>query len=227
MSSGESFFNIADYVYIFFMLASSVFGFLKGLIRTLFSLFAWIGSGFISAAATPYVGKFLEGCVSDLIIRQLIASVGSYILCLILLTMVSYLMSDAVKKSVFGGLDRSLGLLFGFIRGLCIPTIVVITLLALNIPKKKFEIVNNSKISAFLYQSLDGMIPIFNIPALKKQDYKLLKKCSDCLQHKMNVEKEAKKAAMFKIVKPKHNGLSPKIIKKIMLNKHVRMRQKL
>lgn len=233
MNNGESFFNIVDYIYITIMLASSLFGLANGFTRTLFSLFSWIGSGFAAAAATPYVYEFLETHFSpDPMAGQLIASTSSYVICLILLTIVSYFISDAVKNSMFSGLDRSLGLLFGLIRGLCIPAAVVAVLIALEIPKEKFQIVYESKISTILYKGLDGLIPTLNIPNIKKENEEIFKKYYEHSQKKMQLkmEKEAKNAAIFKIKHPEHNSLGAKIKliegkKKITDNKKIRRRK--
>ena len=233
MNNGESFFNIVDYIYITIMLASSLFGLANGFTRTLFSLFSWIGSGFAAAAATPYVYEFLETHFSpDPMAGQLIASTSSYVICLILLTIVSYFISDAVKNSMFSGLDRSLGLLFGLIRGLCIPAGVVAVLIALEIPKEKFQIVDESKISTLLYKGLDGMIPTLDIPNIKKENEEVFKKYYEHSQKKMQLkmEKEAKNAAIFKIKHPEHHSLGTKIKiiegkKKIIDNKKIRRRK--
>ncbi len=233
MNNGESFFNIVDYIYITIMLASSLFGLANGFTRTLFSLFSWVGSGFAAAAATPYVYEFLETHFSpDPMAGQLIASTSSYVICLILLTIVSYFISDAVKNSMFSGLDRSLGLLFGLIRGLCIPAGVVAVLIALEIPKEKFQIVDESKISTLLYKGLDGMIPTLDIPNIKKENEEVFKKYYEHSQKKMQLkmEKEAKNAAIFKIKHPEHHSLGTKIKiiegkKKIIDNKKIRRRK--
>lgn len=233
MNNGESFFNIVDYIYITIMLASSLFGLANGFTRTLFSLFSWVGSGFAAAAATPYVYEFLETHFSpDPMAGQLIASTSSYVICLILLTIVSYFISDAVKNSMFSGLDRSLGLLFGLIRGLCIPAGVVAVLIALEIPKEKFQIVDESKISTLLYKGLDGMIPTLDIPNIKKENEEVFKKYYEHSQKKMQLkmEKEAKNAAIFKIKHPEHHSLGTKIKiiegkKKITDNKKIRRRK--
>lgn len=214
MNNGESFFNIADYIYITIMLASSLFGLANGFTRTLFSLFSWVGSGFAAAAATPYVYEFLETHFSpDPMAGQLIASTSSYVICLILLTIISYFVSDAIKNSMFSGLDRSLGLLFGLIRGLCLPAGIIAVLIALEIPKKKFQIVDESKISTILYKGLNGMVPILNIPNLKKENEEVFKKYYEHSQKKMQIkmEKEAKNAATFKIKHPEHHSLGTKI----------------
>lgn len=214
MNSSESFFNLVDYIYIAVMLTSSLFGLANGFTRTLLSLFSWVGSGFAAAMATPHVYEFLETHFSpEPMAGQLIASTSSYVICLILLTIISYFISDAVKNSMFSGLDRSLGLLFGLIRGLCIPAGVIAVLIALSIPKEKFQIVDESKISTLLYKGLHGMVPTLDIPNIKKNNEEVFKKYYEHSQKKMQqkMEKEAKKAATFKIKHPEHHSLGAKV----------------
>lgn len=156
---GESFFNILDYVYIIFMGASTIFGFANGLARTIFSMIAWIGSGFLSIPLTPYVYKIIDEHIASETVARLIASSTAYALTLGVALIIAYLASDAVKQSMFSGMDRALGLLFGFLRGLCIPAGVVAILIGLGIPQNKFMIVEQSKISVFLFAYLEDMIP--------------------------------------------------------------------
>ena len=161
------------------MFASTLFGLANGFTRTLFSLLAWVGSGFASTAATPYVYGFLKDHFQEPIVGQLIASTGSYVICLVILMIISYLVSDAVKNSMLSGLDRSLGLLFGLIRGFLIPIGVVAVLLALNVPKDKFAVVETSKISSVLYDAMKGFIPTFNIPNLHKEKDNAIEKLKE------------------------------------------------
>lgn len=214
ISNGESFFNLIDYIYIAVMLASSLFGVANGFTRTLLSLFSWVGSGFAAAMATPHVYEFLETHFSpDPMAGQLIASTSSYVICLILLTIISYFISDIVKNSMFSSLDRSLGLLFGLIRGMCIPAGVIAVLISLGIPKDRFQIVDESKISTLLYKGLHGMVPTLDIPNIKKENEEVFKRYYDHSQKKMQqkIAKEAKNAAVFKIKHPEHRSLGAKV----------------
>lgn len=213
MTEASSFFNLLDYIYIAIMFASTLFGLANGFTRTLFSLLAWVGSGFASTAATPYVYGFLKDHFQEPIVGQLIASTGSYVICLVILMIISYLVSDAVKNSMLSGLDRSLGLLFGLIRGFLIPIGVVAVLLALNVPKDKFAVVETSKISSVLYDAMKGFIPTFNIPNLHKERDNAIEKYRHVYDKKQST-RDAKKVSTFPISHPKHHSLGVKIIKK-------------
>ena len=156
--SNQSFFNFLDYVYITIMLISSVSGFVKGFTRSFLSLCAWIGSAFLSVMAAPYLYPFIEKHFKDPSIVQGVSIGIAYILILIALLLSGHLISDSVKSSVLSGLDRSMGLLFGFLRGIFVPFCVCIIFLIFDIAKDRFEAVNESKISYLSFTASESVV---------------------------------------------------------------------
>ena len=159
MEGSASFFNLLDYVYIGLMGASSLFGMSNGFTKTVLSLCTWIGSGFLATQITPDVYDFVKPYISSPSIAQMVSVAVAYISCLVLLTVISRFISDMVKKSMFSGLDRALGLLFGLLRGLCFPLLVAAVLLIFGIQNKKYEILDRSQIATLAYSELNGTVP--------------------------------------------------------------------
>lgn len=186
-----SFFNVLDYVYIALMFVSSLLGLANGFTRTLLSLAAWIASGFVAAAVTPHFYGIIEYRLFSPMVGKIVSYVTSYILSLILFIVLSRFASDAVKKSIFSGLDRALGLLFGLIRGLSIPAIVVAGLLLTGTSQDRYEMIEESQVSRLLYNCLDGLVPQIigekpkKIDVLKFREHLLQKK----LQYQLPVSK--------------------------------------
>lgn len=210
MTESSSFFSLLDYIYIAIMLASTLFGLANGFTRTLLSLLTWVGSGFASTAATPYVYDFLKDHFQEPIVGQIVSSTGSYVICLVVLMVVSHFISDAVKNSILSGIDRSLGLLIGLIRGMLVPIGVAAVLLALNIPKDKFAIITTSKISSVMYDSMKGLVPTFDLPNLNKEKSGVMEKR---IYDKRQSISDARKVSTFPISHPKHHSLGAKVIK--------------
>lgn len=179
MEGDASFFNLLDYVYIALVGASSLFGISSGFTKTLLSLCTWIGSGFLAMLALPTAHDFLQPYITSPSIAKMVAVSGSYVVCLVLLTVVARLISDMVKKSMFAGLDRALGLLFGFLRGLCLPILVVAILISFGISQRKYKIVEESQISRLIYSELNGVIPTL----LQPSDIDNLKRKSPFASH--------------------------------------------
>lgn len=154
MSSEASFFNLLDYVYITLMGVSCLLGAANGFARTFLNLCAWIGSGFLASATIPRVYSLVKPHMTSSLMAEVVASTGAYLLCLIVLTVVARLVSDMVKKSIFSGLDRALGLLFGLLRGIFLPVLVAGSLLVFGIPKERYRLFDESQIFTFVYSVL-------------------------------------------------------------------------
>lgn len=106
-----------DIVVLAILLISAVAAFARGFVHEVLSIGAWIGAG----VATLYLFPVAQPYARDLVAIPLLADIGTgvaiFVLCLILLAVVTRMLSSRVKGSALGALDRSLGLLFGVLRG--------------------------------------------------------------------------------------------------------------
>ena len=101
---------------------SALVAFLRGLVREVLGLAAWIGAIFAGVWALPRVRpKFQEWLGASPWIDPIAFGVV-FIISLIVLMLISRWVSALVRASPISGLDRTLGLVFGLVRGvvLCI-----------------------------------------------------------------------------------------------------------
>lgn len=182
MGSEKSFFNLLDYIYIALMGVSCLFGMASGFARTLLSLCAWVGSGFLATATIPTVYDLVKPYISSSFVAEVVASVSAYLLCLVMLTVVARFISDMVKKSMFSGLDRAFGLLFGLIRGISLPLLIASSFLVFGIPKERYRFFNESQISTLMYTGLREIVPTLirnrDLIRLKRPSKRLLRSLS-------------------------------------------------
>jgi membrane protein required for colicin V production len=112
------------------VLISAILATARGLTREVLSLVTWAGS----AALAAYIGirrqdliqRFIEPYISDPKIAIAVAVVGVFIVCLIVLHVITMRIADFVVDSRIGPLDRTLGFVFGVLRGIVIAVVVVI-----------------------------------------------------------------------------------------------------
>ena len=109
------------------VLISAILATARGLTREVLSLATWAGS----AAIAIYMWQFhLDLVYPGLIADETIAQVGlvivSFIASLIVLHLLTMWIADLVVDSRIGPLDRTLGFVFGAVRGVLIAVIVVI-----------------------------------------------------------------------------------------------------
>src|SRR5690606_2101277 len=109
--------NATDLVVLAVLVISGLLAFARGFIREVLSIGAWVGA----AAATIYGFPLVKPLVSDYIPNELFANVVTgvviFIVTLGLLAALSHVLSRNVRDSALGAVDRSLGLLFGLVRG--------------------------------------------------------------------------------------------------------------
>ncbi|HKM62181.1 MAG TPA: CvpA family protein [Acidisphaera sp.] len=96
---------------------SGLLAFVRGFVREVLGIAAWVGAVIAAVWAFPQAQPEVARYVTnpDLIMPVTYGVV--FVAVLILLLMVSHWIGALVRRSVLGGMDRSLGLLFGLARG--------------------------------------------------------------------------------------------------------------
>lgn len=105
------------------MLVSGLLAMVRGFMREVLSIAAWI----LAAGATLYAyGKLVPAAVayfnSELIAKATVVG-GVFLVTLLVVSVVTVRISDMVLDSRVGALDRTLGFLFGLARGLIIVVV--------------------------------------------------------------------------------------------------------
>ena len=118
--------TLLDIILIVVMLISGLLAMVRGFMREVLSITAWI----LAAAATLYsYGKLVpyakEYFNSDIVAS--VAVIGSvFLVTLLVVSVLTIRISDMVLDSRVGALDRTLGFLFGLARGLIIVVVAFV-----------------------------------------------------------------------------------------------------
>jgi membrane protein required for colicin V production len=115
--------TLLDVGLIAVMLISGLLAMIRGFMREVLSITAWV----LAAGATLYAyGKLLPAATayfnSDLIAKGVVVG-GVFLVTLLVVSVVTVRISDMVLDSRVGALDRTLGFLFGLGRGLIIVVV--------------------------------------------------------------------------------------------------------
>jgi len=115
--------TLLDVILIGVMLISAVLAMIRGFMREILSIAAWI----LAALATLYsYGKLLpyaKSYVNNDIVATGAVVAGTFLLTLLVVSVITVRFSDMVLDSRVGALDRTLGFLFGLGRGLVIVVV--------------------------------------------------------------------------------------------------------
>lgn len=114
-----------DLVLAVVFLLSTLVGMLRGLIREVFSLGSLVLAGWIAVHFSADLAPELARWVADEALRQIVAGVGLFIASAFALGLVSALAFSLLKKMGLAGVDRTLGALFGLIRGGALAVVAV------------------------------------------------------------------------------------------------------
>lgn len=107
-------------------------GLLKGFVRQIFSMGAWI-----LALAIPIIfGKTITNIFSDQIPdtalgKSSLVFIGLFLLTFIIVKVLGHIFSKSVKKGALGWIDRFLGMVWGATKGLVIISVVLLLAKAL------------------------------------------------------------------------------------------------
>jgi membrane protein required for colicin V production len=115
--------TLLDIVLIVVMLVSGLLAMVRGFMREVLSITAWV----LAAAATLYSYSKLLPFAKQYFNNDLIATAavvgGVFMLTLLIVSVLTIRISDMVLDSRVGALDRTLGFLFGLGRGLLIVVV--------------------------------------------------------------------------------------------------------
>jgi membrane protein required for colicin V production len=118
--------NTADYLIIATVVISGTVGLLRGLLREVIALFTWILAAFVAWHFAGLLEPHLGGLLREDSVRPWVARLILFVAVLLLGSAIGAIVGYFVRLSIFTGVDRFLGLVFGLLRGVVIVGAAVI-----------------------------------------------------------------------------------------------------
>jgi membrane protein required for colicin V production len=120
--------NVADLAVIGFILLSGLWAFLRGFVREVLGVVAWVGAAFVTIWGFPLARPYARQIISIDVVADAAAGLALFIVSLILFSLVSGAISSRVRGSGLSALDRTLGFLFGLARGVVLVCLAYLVL---------------------------------------------------------------------------------------------------
>ena len=120
-----------DIILIVIMLVSGFLAMVRGFTREVLSIFSWAMAAVAALYFTPRYYEPLLPYIDNPSIAQIVFAAAVFIITLIIVSLITFRISDKVLDSRVGALDRSLGFIFGLARGFLLVAIVFILFTAL------------------------------------------------------------------------------------------------
>ena len=118
--------NPFDIVVIILIALSGLFAFARGFVKEALSVGAWVGAGLAALYALPYSRPIAERFLTKGMISDVAAGLAVFVTVLIVLSLMGSAIARRVKDSALSAIDRSLGLLFGLLRGAILACLLFI-----------------------------------------------------------------------------------------------------
>jgi membrane protein required for colicin V production len=108
------------------LLISAILATARGLTREVLSLVTWLGSAALAAYMYFKHPEIAREYIKDPLVADIATVAVTFIVCLVVLHLITMRIADFVVDSRIGALDRTLGFVFGILRGVVIAVVVVI-----------------------------------------------------------------------------------------------------
>lgn len=119
-------FTWVDLVIIGIVFFSAIVSLLRGFVKEVISLASWVLAFWVSVVFSSQLAPLLPASIELPSIRLAVAFVVLFLLTLIVGAVINFLLSQLVKKTGLSGTDRSVGMIFGIVRGVLLVTVLVL-----------------------------------------------------------------------------------------------------
>jgi len=120
--------NAVDLAVLVVIALSAVFAFARGFVREALSIAAWVGAAMITLYGFSFAYGVVVHFVTTPLLADLIAGVGLFLISLIVLTILTGFVARFVHSSALSPIDRTLGLMFGLVRGAVLVSLAYLVL---------------------------------------------------------------------------------------------------
>lgn len=119
-------FNWADWIIVLIIAVSCLFGLARGLIKEALSVANWLVALFVAVVFKERFAMVLQHWIETPSIREVVAFSTLFLLTLLVGGLVNYLIGHLVKITGLSSTDRTLGMVFGLLRGFVIVMAVLL-----------------------------------------------------------------------------------------------------
>src|SRR5256714_9018597 len=120
-----------DILVVVVILVSAGYAGFRGLVHETFAVLEWVAAAYVALRFTPLFRPLLHDYISPPWLEWIAVFAGTFLVVFIPLSILSHRLSEVVKKSEIGPIDRTFGLIYGAGRGLAIIGLVYLAFAAL------------------------------------------------------------------------------------------------
>ena len=114
-----------DFVIIGVVFISCFISLIRGFVREALSLASWVFSFLIAWNLHGGFARFFQTSIESVNLRLIVAFFILFVLSLVMFAVVNFFAGKMVQRTGLTGVDRVIGVIFGFMRGVLLVTAVV------------------------------------------------------------------------------------------------------
>lgn len=125
--------NPVDIVVLVIVVLSGALAFVRGFVKEVLAVVGWVGAAIATLQLFPYVRPITRQYIQTEMLADGLAGLGIFLITLLLFSILSHSIAKGVRNSAISAVDRSLGFLFGLLRGavvVCLAYLLVVSVLA-------------------------------------------------------------------------------------------------
>ncbi|MSP03254.1 MAG: CvpA family protein [Acetobacteraceae bacterium] len=115
-----------DLVVLGVLALSGLIAFMRGIVREILSIAGWVGAALVATTFVSYLRPFVGRYMPSPEWTDPVSYIALFLVSLIVFSILAKMVSNAVRSSAVGGIDRSLGLVFGLARGAVVAIVVYV-----------------------------------------------------------------------------------------------------
>ncbi|CAA7611591.1 putative membrane protein required for colicin V production [Magnetospirillum sp. LM-5] len=106
-----------DIVVAVVLLGSAGFAFMRGFVHEVLAITAWVGAAFAALYGFAHVQPLFRAQIGSALVADIAAGATLFLVTLLILSVVTKMVADRVRRSALNSVDSSLGFVFGLVRG--------------------------------------------------------------------------------------------------------------
>lgn len=127
-----------DYILLVLLVGSTLFSMTRGLVKEIIALASWFVAFYVAINYGDMFARWLPNAISGEALRMVVAFVVLFIGTRIVMMFLAKLLKLVLGASGLTSMDRLLGALFGFVKGVLIALVLVLVCGLTRIPQQPF-----------------------------------------------------------------------------------------
>jgi len=152
--------NFVDIVVLAVIALSTLLALGRGFVKEMLSIFGWIGAAIGTLLIffyVPQIREFFAKQITEPVLADIACAVAIFVVLLIVLGFFNHAIASRVHASSLGPLDKSLGLVFGLVRGVVLVALAHMVMTDWLMPNKdqRPPVINEARTEPYVAMAAD------------------------------------------------------------------------